>query len=481
MSPREAKSVPAFALMMLLIWPIVTSVIFSRMDKQKALVWTIVSGYLILPPLIEIDLPLIPGINKSMIPALCAALMLFLRRDPMGKGPSAPEMGMVVTILLVMNFTSPMLTTFTNPDTLFDGINVRPGMSITQGMADTLLVFMQLLPFLMGYRLLYNARGAELLLRALVLGILCYTVPMLFELRFSPQTNIIVYGYFQHDFVQTIRYGGYRPIVFLEHPLWVALITMWAFLAAIALARHNKTRRNILIALYLCCMVLLCKSAGALIQALIAAPLVAVARPKLMVLVAAMVASIAFAYPTLRTTPLLPVNDIVDVAMSISPERGRSLEFRLMNEEQLVERAMERSMFGWGGWGRPLFYDPYDGRLSSVPDGQWVIWLGARGIYGYLAQFLLLLVPIFTMMRALMRARGAARSPEYLMLGCLSLMLAMNCVDLIPNATLTPVTWIAAGALLGNARRLLKGVEQPGDLPVTEGILPKKAGLQTVL
>ncbi|WP_196216729.1 hypothetical protein [Paracoccus shanxieyensis] len=472
---------PAFALLMLLIWPIVTSVYFSRMDKQKALVFTIISGYLILPPLIEIDLPLVPGINKAMIPALCAALMLFLRRDPHDKGPTAPEMGVVVTILLAMNFTAPMLTTFTNPDTLFDGINVRPGMSITQGMADTLLVWMQLLPFLLGYRLLYDVRGAELLLRTLVLGILCYTLPMLFELRFSPQTNILVYGYFQHDFVQTIRYGGYRPIVFLEHPLWVALITMWAGLAAIVMARHNKTRRNVLIALYLCCMIVLCKSAGALIQALIAAPLVALARPRLMVLVAAVVASIAFAYPTLRTTPLLPVNDIVNVAMSISPERGRSLEFRLMNEEQLVERALERPLFGWGGWGRPLFYDPYDGRLSSVPDGQWIVWLGARGVYGYLAQFLLLLVPIFTMMRALMAVRGTTNRPEFLTLGCLSLMLAMNCVDLIPNATLTPVTWIAAGALLGNARRLLSRAEQPDTQPLPDGIMPKKAGLQTVL
>lgn len=472
---------PAFALLMLLIWPVVTAVIFSRMDKQRALIWTILSGYLILPPLLEIDLPMVPGINKAMVPALCAALMLFLRRDPMDKGPSAPEMGPVVTILLVMNFTGPMLTTFTNPDTLFDGINVRPGMSVTQGMADTMLVFMQLLPFYMGYRLLWDARGAQLLLKALVFALLCYTVPMLFELRFSPQTNIIVYGYFQHDFIQTIRYGGYRPIVFLEHPLWVALITMWSFLSAIVLARGNRTARNILIACYLGCIVVLCKSAGALIQALIAAPLIAVARPRMMVVVAALVATVAFAYPTLRTTPLLPVNGIVDLAMSISPERGRSLEFRLMNEEQLVERALERPLFGWGGWGRPLFYDPFDGRLSSVPDGQWVIWLGARGIWGYLAQFLLLLVPIFTMARAIPGGRQAARSPEYLILGCLALMLAMNCVDLIPNATLTPVTWLAAGTLLGNARRLLKGAEQPDNLTMPQGVLPKKAGLQTVL
>lgn len=472
---------PAFALMMLLVWPMITAVIFSRMDKQRALVCTILAGYLLMPPMIEIDLPLIPGINKAMIPALSAALMLFLRRDLPDDVPTAPGMGKVVTILLVMNFTSPMLTTFTNPDTLFDGINVRPNMSITQGMGDTLLVFMQLLPFLLGYRWLSDMRGAELVLRGLVFGILCYTLPMLFELRFSPQTNIIVYGYFQHDFIQTIRYGGYRPIVFLEHPLWVALITMFAFLSAIALARNNKTRQRLLIALYLGCIVVLCKSAGALIQALIAAPLVALARPRMMALVAALVASVAFAYPTLRATPFSPMQTILDTAMSISPERGRSLEFRMMNEEKLLERALERPLFGWGGWGRPLFYDPYDGRLSSVPDGQWVIWMGAKGIYGYLAQFLLLLVPIWTMMRAIPGGKRTGRNPELVMMGCLSLMLAMNCLDLIPNATQTPVTWLVAGTLLGNARRLRKGVTQTDASPLAQGILPKKAGLQTVL
>lgn len=76
-------------------------------------------------------------------------------------------------------------------------------------------------------------------------------------------------------------------------------------------------------------------------------------------------------------------------------------------------------MFGWGGWGRPLFYDPYDGRISSVPDGQWIIWLGARGIWGYLAQFLLLLVPIFTMARAIPGGRNAGKTRNILYLAVL--------------------------------------------------------------
>ncbi|RDW12442.1 hypothetical protein [Paracoccus thiocyanatus] len=477
---------PLLALLVLLGWPLVVAVLFQRMERPRAMVWSILAGYLLLPQLVEIDLPAFPGLNKHMVPALAAAVMVwFVTKDRAADEPAPPPMGPWVAGLLAISFASPLLTAMTNPDPLVDGVNYRPAMSISQGLGELIVLVLQLLPFLMGYKLLWNARGAELWSRCLLLGVLCYSIPMLIELRLSPQINVWVYGYFQHDFIQTIRYGGYRPIVFLEHPLWVALMTMTAFLAAIAIARNHRTRRNLLIAAYLGCIVILCKSAGALLQALMAAPLVAFARPRTMVLAAALVGTVALAYPTLRTTSWMPLQGIVDLALSISPERGRSLEFRLMNEEALLARAMERPVFGWGGWGRSLFYDPYSGRLASVPDGQWVILIGARGVFGYLAQFLLLLTPIFALWRAMPGGRHPPRQKEMVILGAVALMLAMNLLDLIPNATLTPLTWLTAGALLGNARRLRLGIRDPAgnpdDSPESARILPKKAGLRTVL
>lgn len=473
---------PVLALMVLVCWPVVVGILFTRLDRAQALIWSIFGGYLVLPQLVEIDLPVFPGLNKHMIPAVAAAFMVyFITKDRARDEPQPPPLGRWVMLLLAMNFVSPIMTALTNPDPLVDGINYRPGMSISQGVANLILQCIMLLPFLLGYKVLWTARGAELWTRALVLGVLCYSVPMLIELRMSPQINVWVYGFFQHDFIQTIRYGGYRPIVFLEHPLWVALMTMTAFLSAIAIARNDRTRRNLLIAVYLGVIVFLCKSAGALMQAIMAAPLVAFFRPRIMVLFAALVATAAFSYPMLRTTPWMPLQGVVDLAGSISPERGRSLEFRLMNEEMLLERAMERPVFGWGGWGRSLFYDPYNGKLSSIPDGQWVIWIGATGIFGYLAHFLLLLTPIFAALRAVPGGRHPPRKKELVTLGALSLMLAMNLLDLIPNATITPLTLLTAGVLLGNAHRLRQGVAEGQVQPVQDRILPKKAGIQTVL
>lgn len=473
---------PVLAMTVLLSWPIIVAILFSRLERPQALIWSILAGYLLLPPMVEIDLPVFPGMSKVTFPSVAAAVMVYLvAREPSSKEDAPPPMGGFIVLLLLMNMASPILTAVTNSDGLVDGVNYRPPLGISEGIANMMLQGMLLLPFLMGYKLLWNARGADLWIRALVLGVLWYTIPMLIELRMSPQMNVWVYGFFQHDFLQTIRYGGFRPIVFLQHPLWVALMTMTAFLSAIAIARNHRSKRNILIALYLGAILVLCKSAGALLQAMMAAPLVAFARPRMMVLAATIVAGVAFSYPTLRTTPWMPLQGIVDVAMAISPERGRSLEFRLMNEEALLERAMERPVFGWGGWGRSLFYDPYNGRLASVPDGQWVIWIGSSGIFGYLAQFLLLVAPIFIMLRALPRGKETVQGPEYVVLGTISLMLAMNLLDLIPNATITPLTWLTAGALLGNANRLRQGAPKPRETQKNVQVLPKKAGIQTVL
>ena len=62
---------------------------------------------------------------------------------------------------------------------------------------------------------------------------LIYAPLCLLELRLSPQLHRWVYGYHQHDFVQTMRDGGYRPMVFMEHGLmvsfWMAAAALTAF------------------------------------------------------------------------------------------------------------------------------------------------------------------------------------------------------------------------------------------------------------
>ena len=96
---------------------------------------------------------------------------------------------------------------------------------------------------------------------------------------------------------------------------------------------------------------------------------------------------------------------MLDAANSISEERAESLRVRFDNEQQLLERASQRFLFGWGRWGRSRIYDEY-GKDISLTDGRWVITLGQFGVLGFLAEFGLL---AFTVLRA----ASALRFAEY--------------------------------------------------------------------
>ena len=75
----------------------------------------------------------------------------------------------------------------------------------------------------------------------------------------------------------------------------------------------------------------------------------------------------------------------------------------------------------------------------------WIITVGVSGWFGYIAQFGLLTVPIILL--TLYRRRLDLS----LATSGLCLVLTANLIDMIPNATLTPVTWLIAGALMGHA------------------------------
>ena len=73
---------------------------------------------------------------------------------------------------------------------------------------------------------------------------LVYSLPMLFEIRISPQLHRWVYGYFPNDaFVQQMRGGGFRPVVFFPHGLALALFTAIALLCVFIVMRARLRDR----------------------------------------------------------------------------------------------------------------------------------------------------------------------------------------------------------------------------------------------
>src|SRR5699024_3988850 len=79
------------------------------------------------------------------------------------------------------------------------------------------------------------------------------------------------------------------------------------------------------------------------------------------------------AYMTARATVLWSADGLVNqIAHSISDRRADSLQTRLTNEDRLSAKALQRPVFGWGGWGRNRVYNKY-GKDISITDGMWII------------------------------------------------------------------------------------------------------------
>ncbi len=436
---------------MLLIWPAVSWQLWKRLDPARALIWTILGGYLIMPPMTALSLPVIPDLDKVSIPNLTALICAtWLLKDKITFLPAGP-VGKCLILLFVL---APFATVLTNGDALIFEMRTIQGMKIYDSVASVANHAIALLPFFLGRRYLGTPEGTRAVLVALVVGGLAYSAPMLIEARFSPQMNVWVYGFFQHDFFQTIRQGGYRPVVFLQHGLWVAFFTLMALLASLAMLREAPAEgrpKAALILMYLFYMVLVCKSAGPLVYLVSLSPLLIFAPTRVQILVAALMAALVIVYPILRGAHLVPIDRILDFASALSADRAYSLQFRIDNEELLLARAQERPWFGWGGYGRNFMHNPISGEMSNIADGLWIITLGMNGWLGYLAEFGLTALPLLALAREVFVRHGVviARTTA-----ALALILAANLVDLLPNATHIPFTWLMAGALLGEAERL---------------------------
>lgn len=446
------------ALVMLAIWPLVALVLFRRLAPAQALVWTLLAGYLLLPPPPAAhDFPLLPPLNKETIPSLAAFAMVVMMLG--GKVQLWPHSRVAQGLLLVFIF-SPFATFATNTAPVFFGAVGLPGMRFTEGIALMIQQAILVLPFLMGRALLASSDGQRVILMALMIGGLVYSIPMLIEMRLSPQINNWVYGYYQHLFGQSVRFGGYRPLVFLNHGLWAAFFAMMAFVAALALFKGEQSKRAggfLLAAGYLGIILFLSKSMGAVLFGIVLVPLLLFLGVKWQLRLAAMLALVALLYPALKQVDLVPVQTILSQAAAFSQERANSLQFRFDNEDILLERALEKPVFGWGSWGRNHILDPVSGALLTVTDGRWIITIGVFGWLGFLAEFGLLTLPLLLLWREA-RRRGATMP---VLTGPLALLLAVNLIDLLPNATLTPLTWLIAGALLGAAENAYKNYAPP--------------------
>ncbi len=451
-----------FGYIVLYTWPLVVIAFFRAWSPPVALLAAIIGGYLFLPSGLSLDLPGLPALNKDTIPAAAAfvvALMASRVTAPSSLPGWFPQSRLPILLIVVLALGT-CLTVLANRDPLFYGPLAFPPLRLWDIFSTLLSTLMMLLPLFLGRKYLARPEEQWLFLKMFVVAGVGYSLLALYEVRMSPQLNFMVYGYFPHAWEQHVRAGGYRPLVFVKHGLWLAIFFAMCILAAGGLAQYVKEKNRriyLLLCIWLLLTLFLSNSFGAFLIATVLIVAVFVLNVRMYFVIAAVFSAVALLYPMFRGANLIPVDTIIDWVTALSVDRANSLEFRIVNENYLLEKARERPLFGWGGWGRSFVYDPATGTgISLVADGYWVATLGVGGWVRYLSEFGLLCLPAFVLF---LRARRFELGPET---AILSLVLVANVMDMLPNATATPITWLLAGALWGRLElaRVVTDAEQ---------------------
>ena len=116
-----------------------------------------------------------------------------------------------------MYLVGPFITAELNSDTLVFGNRILPAETHYDALSAVVGQLLFLLPFFLGRHLLRKPIDNAEIMRVLVIAGLLYSLPMLFEIRMSPQLHRWFYGYDSSDFIQAVRDNGFRPMVFMGH------------------------------------------------------------------------------------------------------------------------------------------------------------------------------------------------------------------------------------------------------------------------
>jgi hypothetical protein len=431
----------------LLAWPLVTMLLFLRLPPVAAAAGAILGGELLLPELVSFDVVGFPPIDRTSVACVSAlaAALVFDRRALRSVLP-----GTGIEALAVVLVAGAFLTALANPDPVAVGGFVLPGMGLYDGLsAATEIVLTIWIPFFLGRALYRRSADVWMLLGVLAFALLAYSPLVLIELRLSPQLHRWVYGFHQHQFLQTFRGGGWRPMVFMAHGLTLAQFVLFGAAAAVGLWRARRSALGLPsapIAVYLAGLLLALKSLGAVVYGALLLPCLALLRPRWQLRVASALAVLVLAYPLARGLDVFPTRALLSAAAQVSAEREQSLAFRFENEKLLLDHARERLALGWGTFGRHRVRDPQTGQDLSVTDGYWIISLGTSGVLGLVATFGLLLGPVWLATAA---RRTLRTEEDRLAIGILAWLVAISGANLLPNADFTPFILVMAGALAG--------------------------------
>ncbi|MBC7835857.1 MAG: O-antigen ligase domain-containing protein [Phycisphaerales bacterium] len=428
-------------------WIPAVLVMFTVLPARRAVLAAFVGAWLFLP-MAGYSLPGLPDYTKVSATSIAAVLGAAI----FDGGRLAAFRLRLIDLPMVTWCVVPVATSLSNGLGLHDGVSSAVGQVCTWG-----------IPYFLGRLYLSDWEAMREAALAIVIGALCYLPLCLIEVRLSPQLHRWVYGYHVHQFVQSKRLGGFRPTVFMQHGLavgmWMcmgAMLAMWGWRTKLWLEVMRVPASWVAASLVM--IAVLVKSVGALALLVGAIGGLIVSRTMKTRAVLAALLLVPLVYIGVRTMGVWHGEGVIEAARLVSESHSGSFKFRLENEELLLDRARDRPILGWGGWGRSRVLDE-EGNDAAVTDGFWVIAFGEHGVIGLAALMGGLLAPGAVVVMRL--PRGWERHGGIVAATGLAVLMGMYGIDCLMNAMANPVFMVAAGGV-ANAGMMLKRVRSAG-------------------
>jgi hypothetical protein len=410
--------------------------VLAQRASPRSVATVMVFGWLFMP-LLRLEFSGLPEIDKGTL--LYLAVLAGLVLSPRVGGGRVGFRWFDVPVALLC--LAPLPTSLANDLGFRDGVSGVLRASITFGM-----------PYAIGRLVFRDAKALRELGRAMFVGAAAYAPFCLFESRMAPQLHQWIFGIPGRVGWEMVEFYGplrYKASVFLESPLELTPLMGLGVLAGWRLWRVLGVRRlfgfdiRLLLAAAVVAM-LMGKSLGGVTLTIVGFGCLAATsrwRTPLFCVALMLVPPMYFAT---RASGFWDGMFVVDfLRENVSAHRADSLLTRVENENILVAKALERPVFGWGGWGRNRVYDE-EGKDISITDGFWVITLGVNGWFGLGSWLVVVSLPLVLALARWRRLRPWRG--DGVMLAWAAVGASLHAVDCIANSMINPFYYMFLGA-----------------------------------